>query len=423
MTYAIIEESDDIIHDQTVDVSYTQQDIDLLYNYIIKYVITDTYLAKIRRYRTIFPLKDKDLKLIVDKLYSNRISAITTRNKIKRQLHILHLLYILLNEIYYIENLSQCVSKEEFQTHFIKPSIYLVLVKYFIDSSAFIRKLIQTQYRKFQKHSEDSIRAYLLLFKVDKKIIHHDIIYNFIFNIIPNWDPAVIKNIDDFYTEQVQQLMYQYLKHKLEGVVNHDLTLSALQQEISLHDVSDRYYIYKTGFNMYNLNSMCKVSETSRCITQNFSKLQNILTDNELQKMFLKYAKIDPSGLTHKNVLLQVHECLLNMKELREKYPLVYKFLQCVCIKSDQLQISPKLYEFLKNTVQTVFFKKFNTLVRNELLNEFVKTLSTNFANSISYNRYLDPVDMRLFVITMPLVRQICCFLEDILTVDVKGVK
>lgn len=259
-----------------------------------------------------------------------------------------------------------------------------------------------------------------MLFDVDQKVIQHDIIHSFIFNILPNWDPLILKDIDGFYVEQIQQLMYQYLKRKLDGVVNHDLTLASLQREVTLHDVSDRYKIYKAGFSMYNLNIMCKNSETSRCIAENFNKIKSVVTDNELQKLFLKSINEDPSGLTNKAVLIQIHEHLVNMEDLRQNYPLVYRFLQCVCIKSDTLQISESLYEYLRNTIQNVFFKKFHHLVKNELLIELVKTLSTNLANSIAYNRYLDPVDMRMVIINMPLIKQLGKFLEHILISDSK---
>ena len=408
---------DDLVDNNSTETSYTKEDIEFIYNHIFRSIVTDSFINNIKKSNSIRRIHSTELKLLIDKIFTTRYPFFKTSKKDQQELHIIHVLLVLFKVFYYKEHLKIHIPYSDYVSFFIKPNIYMTLSKYFKNASSYVNSIVKSQYKKFKTHAEDSIRTYIVIFQSDANIIRHDISYLFIFEILSNIDPLLITEFDEYTSYQVQHLMYQYLKHKLDGLVDHNLLFTTNNTNM-ISETTERGNIYKTGFDIYNIQNICKSSETMKCIANNLNLIKGQIIDNQFQKLFLKYSGLELPSDTQTTILM-VHDTLLNMRELKKIYPLIYHFLQCVQVKTDTINVSTKVYDQLKQAITDVLFTKFNALLTNELLTSLVTSMAQKLADAIAYSKFIDPVDMKILFISSGFVMQLKPFLNQIITTNI----
>jgi len=214
---------------------------------------------------------------------------------------------------------------------------------------------------------------------------------------------------------ELRTLVTHYLKVRVEGIV--DIRTDFLIRNDDVEITSNRLQIYDSGYKEYYVQLLCSQSDTVRKILRNFNEIKSQVIDNELQVLFFKYLCDVPFSPDLYSYLYMHDNNSLDLSYIKENFPLIYKLLRSVKIRSNEKILNDEEVQYLRNRVSRILSKKFSKAFKDsKYINEIIGRISTNLCNSMSKGTYLDPLTLnKTTIVSEVFIKQFCDFLTFLL--------
>jgi hypothetical protein len=360
-------------------------------------------------------VKKSNLEKILNKIYLVTHNLISDNsNRVTIQLFLTHILTSFFRK-YCIDNE---LDKDIYNTTIYIPSVLSALTYFLADAKVTINRLINQCLTEIVDNSKKIIEFYTLLYNVDEDIIKSDIVHYFIEYVLPDTDPISLNDLNQHYLVTIRQLIYYYLKTRTidlaEGNVNLNFPLNGI---FDLNNT--RFNIYETGIHFYKLSQICETSRAYNNILSNYKTVTGILLSNDLQEIILSISN-STSLSKHKNKqMLSSYVMASTSKELKLNWPLIYKLLRSIRVRTNINIFSKEQLLKIKYMIRDNLYTQIisNTSVDKDKLLPIVESISNRFSQSFKNCKFIDPVDLDVVYFNKDhLILQLNKFINHIIT-------
>ena len=356
---------------------------------------------------TSFVLSNVVIKKILLLLYKLNYPNISSLDSTKQQLFIFHLFISILNQYNKNNNLT-------ILTSVIIPTALLTLSNYLSLIKKLLHSLITKSVSAFKNSNSDTIDIFKLLYKADLDFIKSDITYYFLEHVLLDNDPLVISDIDDFFYVIINGFIINYFNSRVSDLVN-NVNSNDLSNYIYRRN-DDRFSIYNNGLYFSKLLKISKSSPSFNIAVNNYKKLTDSVLDNPVQKLLFLLIG-DNNNSSHEKIYFDTYVLTSNLKEIKLKFPTIYKLSRCVRIKSDLQLLSSEHIVLLKHKLN-IFLNKFcnRRNLKTDNLSFLIDHTCMNLINQFNNSSFIDLIKMNTFLFTpTKLIDELVLFFNYIL--------
>lgn len=322
-------------------------------------------------------------------------------------------IYILYIYSYLLFNLNSNLKlkESEFLETVYYPNLIYILAFHLKNASKFFQKLIRLVYKEAKVKLETVLMFYVTFYNSEYIVIKNDIINIFLNNMIFDINPLELDDYKSYYLSVFQYIFYLYLERQSSGIIDQEIQISS-GQDLSL---SSRYNIYKNGIKITQIQSMCHESSTLKKIYSNFNKVKTDIISNELQKLYT--VMVEGNDMTDdKMLILKFNMEDEKLIDIQKKYPLIYKLLRSVKIKSTETGYSNYDKLMIKDALRTSIYLKLKMHMNETHSSILADAISIKLEQSITSGRYLDPYTLTTLEVRGTMfLRQLSLFINMIL--------
>lgn len=349
-----------------------------------------------------------NIKEFLDKLFILSCPRILNYNVQMQQIYLLHLSSTLFSKL--SDNLY--IDKDLYIEQIYLPNILIIASKFLGEARKLINKLVKTIYLEIEDKSKEIISFYAELYNADSNIIKTDIVYIFLREVLPQFDPLEIVDLEEFFSNIFRKLFFFYLKQRTSSFLNgKDLDYRIIQD---VNPPSERYRIYTEALALTQMQITCQSSTAAFRISKQYDRMKEQIIPNELQKLYFLAVKKEQLTNDNKTLLFNIDSEL--DKNIEQKFPLIYKLLRSIHISSEVKFLCDNEIELLRSSIYTVIENKFKHILNDDILKPILHKITGNLVLSLTNGEYLDMVTLQPVSISSPnFIKQLQTFLESIL--------
>lgn len=305
--------------------------------------------------------------------------------------------------------LSEC----DFLEKVYYPNLIYLLAYFLQKASKFFQASIRKIYNDSKEKLEKSLIFYITFYNSEFIVIKNDIVNIFLNNMIFDINPLEINaTYKEYYISVFRYIFYLYLDRQSSGLIDQDTELLSDQDDITL---SSRYNIYKNGIRRTQIQVMCNESATLKKIYSNFNKVKNDIISNELQKMYSIIVDKN-SVIDNKLMILKFNMEDENLLHISRQFPLIYKLLRSIKIKTDSTQYSIYDKNLIKDSLKNSIYLKLYNHVSEDNAIMLAEAISMKLEQSITEGAYLDPYTLTTLEIRGAMfLKQLSLFINMVL--------
>lgn len=268
------------------------------------------------------------------------------------------------------------------------PNLIYVLAYFLTKASKFFQSSIRKIYNESKEKLEKTLLFYITFYNSEYIVIKNDVINIFLNNMLFDINPLELNaNYKEYYNSVFQYIFYLYLDRQSSGLIDENFELSSNQDEITL---SSRYNIYKNGIRRTQIQLMCNESATLKKIYSNFNKVKNDIISNELQKLYTII--IDKNSLIdNKMLVLKFNMEDENLLTISKQFPLIYKLLRSIKIKTNDNRYNNYDKSLIKETLRNSIYLKLHKYINEDHAALLAEAMSLRIEQSITEGSFLDP--------------------------------
>lgn len=358
-------------------------------------------------------VKKSNLEKILNKIYIVTYNSIKDHtNRVTIQLFLAHILTSFFRK-YCIDN---HFDKETYNTTIYIPSILSALTYFLADAKILINRLINRCINETISNSKKIVEFYTMLYNVDEDIIKSDVVHYFIEHILPDDDPTSLNDLNKYYLITIRQIIYYYLKMRTIDLAEGESNLNfPLDDIFNLSDA--RFNIYETGIHFYKLSQICKTSRAYNNILLNYKSFTGILLNNDLQEIILSISGMQ--SLNCNNQILHSYVMASTSKELKLNWPVIYKLLSAIKVKSNINIFNNEQLLKLKYMIRDNLYTQIisNTSINKDKILTVVEAISERFSQSFKNCKFIDPSNLDIIYFNKDaLISQLNKFISHIIS-------
>lgn len=342
---------------------------------------------------------------ILDKLHNNNDSAVVDGVNVSKTLDLINnycplsIINVdsIIKEIYLLYVFSHLLrmsssdlnyTDADFLEKIYYPNLIYVLAYFLTKASKFFQSSIRKIYNESKEKLEKTLLFYITFYNSEYIVIKNDVINIFLNNMLFDINPLELNaNYKEYYNSVFQYIFYLYLDRQSSGLIDENFELSSNQDEITL---SSRYNIYKNGIRRTQIQLMCNESATLKKIYSNFNKVKNDIISNELQKLYTII--IDKNSLIdNKMLVLKFNMEDENLLTISKQFPLIYKLLRSIKIKTCDNRYNNYDKSLIKETLRNSIYLKLHKYINEDHAALLAEAMSLRIEQSITEGSFLDP--------------------------------
>ena len=357
---------------------------------------------------------NKSLEVFFKKIYTISCPKILKHGNMIQQIYMLHIFAVLL--IRYNKRVLK-FSEEDFINNIFIPNIMTACAKQLINARRLIHRLIRDAYIVVEQKSQDIINFYVELHHVEPTVIKNDIIYLFLRNILIQFDPLEMENVEQLYSTVIHRMFFFYLKARTAGKIDHGFDQSFIYEDIGGYP-SQRYHIYEEALYLTQIQMMCKSSTSIHQISKQYDKLKDIVIPNEVQKLYL-FSLNKGYYITDKKKLavMKIHNDNSHMEYLKNNLPTMYRLLRSIHVISDSSHFLENDIQKLKELVYNTLYNRFKFVLDDSVIIPILRRITDNLVLSLTTGEFIDMLTLTSVSITGDkFMQQLEKFLELILS-------
>lgn len=332
-----------------------------------------------------------------------------------QQLYLLHVFSVLL--IKYNDDVLK-IEKNKFLEKIYLPNILILCAKRFVNARRFIRRLMQHSYNNLQKNVRDVIEFSDVFQELDSKIIHTDVMGMFFGNVLYQFDPMSVIDVDAFYSLLLYDIFFTYIKSRINKLPKNFFDLNSIQDKVMSY-LSERSRIYGEAFYLAQLQEMCNASITTKRISQCYDELKSIILPHELQKLFIFAVTKGQLIVNNRMLLMRTNnELQNNITFFKQKTPNIYKLLKSIHVKSEESHIiDTEHIKNLKINVYNILYDRFKNILDDDIIASVIRSISVNLVESLFIGDFIDVVTMvKVNTSSKNITNELTYFLNYVLT-------
>ncbi|HQF37202.1 MAG TPA: hypothetical protein PLL26_06230 [Candidatus Dojkabacteria bacterium] len=376
---------------ETLD-DYSDAGTDISYKLLYQHIHKD--LLKFQNNGSIFIIS-KNMSEYLSDLFKNCSSILNDRSLIVRGLFCLYQTARALER--YNKNILN-LSNQVFRSKILFPNLVYLLQQYLPETRKFLQTVIRTVYNEVERKSESLVNLYVNSFYLDKDVIKHNVLLEFLGNGLKNYNPLNVGNINAYY-KAIFRKIFDYYFRKEQSLHTVCTNFWNIDNALENSNVSTRLAIYKDVLYNLQVDEFYKNSPLYTQLGYNYRIFRNIIINNEIQDVYVSISSSKAIGLNNNEYkLLKIYnDDLLNndiISKIR-KLPTIFKLLKCVHIitstsKSkayNDILIKPEL---LKLAVREELLTPFKNFFSEHYLLPIIDRVADNFVNSILSGEYIN---------------------------------
>jgi len=401
---------------------YTEDDLALYDTIFDKYIgLKLLQLIEIQnKYQSIGSKKvvNSDMQEYFDKLFIACCPTIIKGRMEMQQLYQLHLTSILLTRF---NNRTLKLQLDEFNETIYFPNLLNICAKYLINARRFIHRIIKHTFEDFKVKSNDIVTFYSELYNIDDQHILNDVNYFFLGNVLPQFDPLKLPDINSIYFNTIQRMFYYYLKSKISKKDHNKLDSVQMYDYEHINTSSERYCLYEEAFYIARLYRVCETSNVTYHIDQQLNKIKKSIITNELQKLLIFNEQKDryDKRLSNIEIIKEIHSNEFNLSYFKSQTPLIYRMLRSIHVKNSNNSFNESDLIYVKPHIQATLTTIFKKHLDDISVKNIIPKLTDNLISNILIGEYIDMTTMT--VVNIPIVKftdQLKLFLTIILDMD-----
>jgi len=319
-------------------------------------------------------------------LFTVSCPKVLKHNNAIQQMYLLHMLGILL--IRYNKSTLH-IDPEKFIIDIFIPNLMSACAKHLINARRLIHRSIRNTYEKIESKSHDIMEYIMEMQQIDPSIIRNDILYLFIRNIILQFDPLELQDVEQLYSTVIYRMFYFYLKSKAS-----DETQDKLDKLLNFNDIthfpSQRYQIYVEAIYLAQLKMMCNESNSVQHISDQYNKIRNIIVPNEVQRLYL-FSLNKSYQIAHNRVsLIHFNTNYYDTKYLQNHLPMMYRLLKSIHVISETSSFKDNDVAKLNNAIYDTLYNRFKNIINKDVIIPVLKRITENLVNSLVTGEYYD---------------------------------
>lgn len=349
-----------------------------------KNLVIDNIISKLTQTNDVAVADGPNINEIFDLISNYCPITIIHVDSIIKEIYVLYVFsYLLRISAHYFK-----INSSDFLEKIYYPTLIYILAYFLKKASKFFQLCIRKIYNESKEKLEKPLMFYITFYNSEYIVIKNDIINIFLNNMLFDINPLELNtNYKDYYISVFQYIFYLYLDRQSTGLIDENFELSSNQDEITL---SSRYNIYKTGIRRTQIQLMCNESATLKKIYSNFNKVKNDIISNELQKLYTILVEKD-SLIDNKMLILKFNMESENLLTISKQYPLIYKLLRSIKIKSTYNKYNAYDKSLIKETLQNSIYAKLHKYINDEHAFILAEAISIRIEQSITEGSFLDP--------------------------------
>jgi hypothetical protein len=327
-----------------------------------------------------------------------------------KEIYILYIFSYLLKDSNNNLNMTEAVYLDKIYY----PNLIYLLAYFLKKASRFFQNIIRSIYNDSKHKLEKILLFYITFYNSEFIVLKNDIINIFLNNMIFDMNPLELNHdYKKYYISVFQYIFYLYLDKQSSGIIDQEVELISDQDDNPLS--SSRYNIYKNGIRRTQIVMMCNESATLKKIYFNFNKVKNDIISNELQKLYTVI--VDKNNiLDNKMLILKFNSEDENLLAISKQYPLIYKLLRSVKIKSDIVKYSHYDRAIIKDSLKSSIYLKLVKYINEEHAAILAEAISLRLEQSITEGTYLDPYTLTTLEVKGAMfLKQLSLFINMIL--------
>jgi len=350
-----------------------------------------------------------NIQIIIDLINNYLPISMLNVDSIIKEIYVLYVFSYLLRTA----NIDLNLKDSEFLEKIYYPTLVYILAYFLRKASKFFQACIRSSYNEAKVKLEKPLLFYITFYNSEYIVIKNDIINIFLNNMIFDINPLELNiNYREYYTSVFQYIFHLYLDTRSSGLIDDNIELSSDQDENTL---SSRYNIYKNGIRRTQIQLMCNESATLKKIYSNFNKVKNDIIANELQKLYTII--IDKNSLIdNKMLILKFNMEDENLLHISKQFPLIYKLLRSIKIKTNTTKYNSYDKTLIKETLKNSIYLKLHKYINDEHASILAEAMSLRIEQSITEGSFLDPYTLTTLEVRGSMfLKQLSLFINMIL--------
>lgn len=343
------------------------------------------------------------MRLLVKQVKELTYPLLASYDELERELYVAHLLALALEkcnrEVLHLDY-------REFRQGVYFPHLLYIVVRLLPTAGRFlhrtIRKVFQECVRKYTWISGSSLNA---------ELVHSDAFYDFLGNGLKKINPLSLVNLPAFYQTFFRNVLsYHFLRNRGGQRIVRRMVPSDQQPSV-------RFRMYHRILSKMETELFAMESPTLMQVLYNLRIFENIIKNNELQRLFFLAREKRIGGDEIRHTLAVHRESMKSSSPLMEKIKsldIVYQLLRCCRVSSKK---GCNGHAVTAAMVKTVVFEElvlnFKNLISERFIYEIFEQIAVNFAETVLGGEYINPLTFSTVKInSLSFVSQIRAFLN-----------
>lgn len=310
----------------------------------------------------------------------------------------LYLLYQTANALYTYNTNILKISNIQFRSRILFPYLIYILQQYLPETRKFLQTSIRNVFERIQRGSEKLVNVYVNSFYLDRDVIKHNILLEFLGNGLMKFDPLHVGKIDVFYRSVFSSIFHFYFMKKQDTSKIYT-NFWSIENILNTSNSSTRLNLYKDVLYNLQVDNYYKISPIYIQLGMNYRIFKNIIINNEFQDVYMSVCNKTKSVSKVTNSeykLIKIYNDVMINEETMDKIkklPTIFKLLKCVHIANsrakpyNEMLIKPELVKFV---ILDELSYPFKNIFSDGYLQPILTRISDNFVNLVLSGEYIN---------------------------------